>query len=153
MSVVISGGSKLPSSRTSANDQESYEFDQSKIGLDSETNTNGVRNLVYLYNSGVGENAPLNIFQNTAVRSNSVRTEVSLSGPYFEADSVSGRTTALAKRSWGIWTIQPAGVLDLTAAVLQKDFECLVSLWRTSVASGVADALRFQQTLDAGRFW
>jgi hypothetical protein len=152
MSVVISAP-KMPTSRSTTNDQESYEFDHSKIKLDSESNKGNVRNLTYLYNSGVGYNVPVEIFHTTAVRPAAVRTDIGFGGQYVETDSVTGRSRAIGKRSWGLWTIQPAGLLDLTSDLLACDLESLVSLWRTAVTAGVANATVIQKVMDAGRIW
>jgi len=141
---------KAPAARTSI-DLDLYLIDPTKVAVDKETNIGNTRNITYLYDAGTAPNVPLNLFENRQARGSSLRTEVGLNGPYLETDSVSGRSKAVASRSWGLWTVQPAGLLELTPAVVQRDLELLISLWFTSVTSGVADTGKIQKLMDGAR--
>lgn len=152
MSVSISSPG-MPAIRSTTLDLELFQADQTLLAHDRDETKEGNRSIIYDYNVGTSFNTPREVRHSTTSRANSLRTEISLAGPYVSTDSVTGKTTPIANRTWGIYTIQPVGVLELTPALLQGDLEFVFSLFFPSVASGAASDATIKKILAGSRIW
>jgi hypothetical protein len=142
----------MPSARTTTLDLELFQADQTLLSKNTDSTKDGARTIVFDYNAGVGLNSKRQVRHTTTTTANTRRTEISLSGAYVRSDSVSGVDTPSALRTWGIYTIQPLTVFELTPAHLQVDLEFVFSLFFPSVSSGAASDA-FIKKLMTGSRW
>jgi hypothetical protein len=140
---------KMPASRTDLALKQ-FMANRAVIRKFSEEVSGNSQNMLYRYNDGVDANVPLTIFHKRTARAGTLRTDIGFKSPYLKVNSISGESVPTVERQFGMWFLQPTGLLELTAADLQADAEFGFSLLYTGATSGVTDLATYAVILGGG---